>query len=224
MTRLPGPSSCFRARRRRRRRQLLSAKISVRTTGNPHLDKQTTFALASSLTLTAKEIQTATIKKIEGSFTVRSNWNKPSNIFGVRIKPATKQKLLTVIGTAADWLEKFVREPEGSIVLKLPHGDFLAIPTTNVRRTKRDIIRATQRPQKLRGRRDIVLPMKSGRGFVLFQEQGRGVNVKRVPLYILVPRAKIREKDVLFGPAKAVFQKRFAAIYAVQLRKAFAPR
>jgi len=201
---------------------MLQGKISVSIVGNKNLDKQTTFALASSLTLTAKEIQTETITTLEGTFTVRTNWNKPSNALGVRVKPATKQKLETWIGTAADFLEKFVREPAGSIVLKIPQGEFLAIPTTNVRRTKRDIIRATQRPQKLRGKRDIVLPMKSGKGFVLFQEQGRGVNTKRVALYILVPRAKIREKDILFGPAKRVFEKRFPQIYENQLRRAFA--
>jgi hypothetical protein len=201
---------------------MLQGKISVSIVGNKHLDKQTTFALASSLTMTAKEIQTETIKTIEGTFTVRTNWNKPSNALGVRVKPATKQKLETWIGTAAEFLEKFVREPAGSIVLKIPQGEFLAIPTTNVRRTKRDIIRATQRPQKLRGKRDFVLPMKSGKGFVLFQEQGRGVNTKRVALYILVRRAKIREKDVLFGPAKRVFEKRFPQIYENQLRRAFA--
>ena len=201
---------------------MLQGKISVSIVGNKHLDKQTTFALASSLTMTAKEIQTETINTIEGAFTVRTNWNKPSNALGVRVKPATKQKLETWIGTAADFLEKFVREPAGSIVLKIPQGEFLAIPTTNVRRTKRDIIRATQRPQKLRGKRDFVLPMKSGKGFVLFQEQGRGVNTKRVALYILVRRAKIREKDVLFAPAKRVFEKRFPQIYENQLRRAFA--
>lgn len=203
---------------------MLQSRISVSIIGNPHLDKQTTFALASSLTMTAKDIQTSTIKKLGEAFTIRNNWNQPSNALGVRIKPATKQKLEAWVGTAADFLEKFVREPEGSIVLKLPKGDFLAIPTSNVRRTKKDIIRATQRPQRLRGKRDIVLPMQSGRGMVLFQERGRGVNLKRVALYILVPRAKIREKDVLFGPAKRTFEKRFPVHYERQLRKAFASR
>lgn len=203
---------------------MLSARIKVSTTGSREIDKNTRFALASSLTLTAKEIQSATIKKIESSFTIRNNWDKPTNALGIRIKPATKEKLEAWIGTAADFLEKFVREPEGSIVLKLPQGEFLAIPTSNVRRTKKDIIRATQRPQRLRGKRDIVLPMQSGKGFVLFQEQGRGVNRKLVALYLLVRRAKIREKDVLFGPAKTTFERRFAKIYEGQLKKAFAPR
>src|SRR5262245_285384 len=117
---------------------MLSARIKkVQEVGNRNFDKQTTFALASALTITAKDIQAENIKKIEGAFTVRTNWDKPSNIFGVRVKPATKQNLVTWIGTAADWLQKFVQEPAGAIVVKLPQGEFLAIPTSNVRRTKR---------------------------------------------------------------------------------------
>ena len=46
--------------------------------------------------------------------------------------------------------------------------------------------------------------------------------MKRVALYILVKRAKIKEKDVLFGPAKRTFEKRFAGNLERQLRKAFA--
>lgn len=201
---------------------MLGARIKITPVGNPHFDKQTTFALASALTMTAKEIQAADIKAIEGSFNVRSNWDKPSNIYGVRVKPATRQKLETWIGTAADWLEKFVREREGAIVVKISQGHFVAVPTSNVRRTKREIIRASQRPKALRGKRDIVLPLKSGKGMVLFQAKGRKERGQLVALYILVPTAHIREKDVLFGPAKRVFEKRFAPIYEQQLRKAFA--
>jgi hypothetical protein len=207
---------------------MLTAKTTTSSTGSKDFDKQTTFAIYSALTMTAKEIQAETIKGLDktsgGAFDIRTNWNKPSNIFGVRVKPATKQKLEAWIGTAAEWLEKFVREPQGSIVLKLPRGEFIAIPTSNVRRTKRDLIRATQRPQAIRGKRDILLPMKSGRGFVLFQEQGRGVNAKRVALYVLVRRAQIHERDVLYGPAKRVFQKRFPVNLERQLKVAFAPR
>jgi hypothetical protein len=219
---------------------MFGVKLKTTIAGSKDLNKQTTFAVASALTLTAKEIQTATVKALDksegGAFEIRTNWNKPSNVFGVRIKPATKQNLTAVVGTAADWLEKFVREREGSIVLKLPrHGNFVAIPTSNVRRTKRDIIRASQRPAALRGKSDVVLPLRSGKGFVLFQGKPSGVRGVRkstargqsgrlVALYILVPQARIREKDVLFGPAKRVFERRFVDIYEQQLRKALAPR
>src|SRR5258707_820967 len=118
---------------------MLKSKITVAVKGTTQLDKQTTFALASSLTMVAKEAQAETVKEIRGTFTVRSNWDKPSNVFGIRIKGATKQNLVAIVGTAAYWLEKFVQEPPGSIVIKLPQGEFLAIPTSNVRRTKRDL-------------------------------------------------------------------------------------
>src|SRR5689334_6260165 len=73
--------------------KMLSARIKVSTSGSREFDKNTRFALASSLTFVAKEIQTATIKKIEGTFTIRNNWDKPSNVLGIRIKPATKETL-----------------------------------------------------------------------------------------------------------------------------------
>lgn len=220
---------------------MFGVKLKTTIAGSKDLNKQTTFAVASALTLAAKEIQTATVKALDksegGAFEIRTGWNKPSNVFGVRIKPATKQKLEAWVGTAADWLEKFVREPEGSMVVKLPRGHFIAIPTSNVRRTKRDIIRAAQRPAALRGKRDVVLPMRSGKGMVLFQAKpstvrgerrtkfnARGKSGRLVALYILVPRARIRARDILFGPAKRVFEKRFPEIYYQQLKKALAPR
>jgi len=202
---------------------MITQRITVKTTGLD-MSKQVVFALASALTLTAKQAQTDTKKAIESAFTVRTPWYKESNIFGIRVKPATKTNLTAVVGTAADWLEKFTREPAGSVVLKLPRqgGEYLAIPTSNVRRTKRDLIRAAQRPGKLRGKRDFVLPLRSGRGLVLLQRQGRGRQGRNVVLYILVRRARIKEKDVLWGPARRAFEKTFDKIFTAQLERALA--
>lgn len=187
--------------------------------GDTQLDKQATFAVASALTLTAKESQTAIIKSLESTFTIRNNWDKPSNAIGVRIQPATKNSLVAVVGTAAGFLEKFLRGDPGSFVLKTPRGEFLAIPTKNVRRTKRDLIQKSQRPQALIGKRDFII--KTSRGVrVLFQRRGRGKNSKLIALYVLVPRAKIKQQDVFFGVTERLFQKRFGAIYAQQLEKA----
>jgi hypothetical protein len=194
-------------------------KITSRGSANP--EKQVRFAAASALTLTGKEIQTAERKALHDDFTIRTRWDEVGPL-AIKVKAATKDNLTAWVGTAADFLAKFVEGPAGSIAVKVPQGEFLAIPTSNVRRTKRDIIRAAQRPRNLRGKRDIVLPMRNGRGMVLFQEQGRGQNSKRVALYVLVKRAQIKERDVLFGPAQKVFVKRFAAILGQQIEKAFA--
>lgn len=211
---------------------MLSAKISISTQGNPNLDKQTTFALASSLTMVAKEAQTAVRDAIEGNFTIRTNWDK-AGPYAVKVQPATKQNLAAVVGTAADWLKKFMREDAGGVVINSPtHGHFLAVPTTNVRRTKRQIIKAMERPRALRGKGDIVLPLKKGGGFVLLQHVGprarlsarnpKYANSGLVALYILTPVARIKQHDVLFGPTLKVFEKRFAAILAQQIQKALA--
>lgn len=179
------------------------------------------FVMASSLTRTGKEIEKAQVAAVEGKFTVRNQWTRRGPL-AFRTKAATKQNQVAWVGTAFDELEKFVRGPAGSFTVKLPRGQFIAVPTSNVRRTKRDIIRASQRPRALKGKRDILLPMRSGRGMVLFQEQGRGRAAKRVALYYLVPRAKIKAVDVLRGPAEKVFVKRFPMIFTEQAVKALA--
>jgi hypothetical protein len=203
---------------------MISQTFKITTKGSANPEKQVAFGTASALTLTGKEIQIADKKALHEAFTIRTRWDEVGP-YAVKTQAAKKTdwpRPTAIVGTAADFIEKFLRGPAGSIEIKLPHGNFIAIPTTNVRRTKRDIIRAAQRPRNLRGKRDIVLPMRSGKGFVLFQEQGRGKSARRVALYLLVRQARIREVDPLFGPAEKVFIKRFGGILQVQIRNAFA--
>lgn len=199
---------------------MFRSRITV-ATPNLDINKQTIFALASALTATAMQGKTAVVKAIEGTFTIRTNWDKVGP-YAVKVKPATKTNLVAYVGTAADWLQKFIEEPAGSIVLKIPQGEFLAIPTKNVRRTPRDIIRAAQRPRRIAGKRDFLVPLRHGRGFVLMQKQGRGRAAKAVALYLLVPRARIRERDVLFGPTRRAFETNFTKNLSTALDRAFA--
>jgi hypothetical protein len=199
---------------------MLRSQIKVSTTGLD-MDKQTTFALAAALTKTAGLGQAASIKAIAGAFQLRTTWSERGP-FAVKVRPATKTNLEAWVGTAAEWLEKFVREPAGSTVIRLPEGEFLAIPTTNVRRTKRDLIRAAQRPRALEGKRDFKVPLRNGRGFLLMQRQGRGRTKRAIVLYVLVPRARIQERDVLYGPTRIAFEKNFSKIFTAQLEQAFA--
>jgi hypothetical protein len=199
---------------------MMTSRIKVSTT-NLDLNKQTIFALASALTATAKQGQSAVLNSIEGTFTIRNNWDKVGP-YAVKVRPATKTNLVAYVGTAADFMAKFIEEPAGATVIKLPQGEFLAIPTGNVRRTKRDIIRAAQRPRKLAGKRDFLVPLKHGRGFVLMQKQGRGKAAKAVAMYILVPRARIKERDFLFGPTRQAFEKNFSNNFYTALKNALA--
>jgi len=213
----------------------MSFKTTQTGIGNP--EKQIRFAVASACTKGAKAVQVADKKALRGAFTIRTNWDERGP-YAVKVQAAKKadNPIVALVGTGADFIEKFIREPEGSTVLKLPQGNFIAIPTTNVRRTKRDIIRAAQRPARLRGKRDVLLPMKSGRGYVLFQEQNvftsrqrsqnksqsRGRRGRLVALYILVPQAKIKERDVLFGPAKKTLDAQLLKLYQSEIASAIA--
>lgn len=176
--------------------------------------KQVRFALASALTAVAKEAQFASISSVERAFTVRNNWLQPSNAMGLKVLAATKEDLSAAVVTRADWL---VLHEEGGT--KKPAGSSLAIPTRNVRRTKRDMIRRTQRPKALRGKRTFVLPTKNGP--VLFQRKGRGKRSTVTALYRLKPSARIRRQSTVVEPTARVFERRFDAVFEGQLRRAF---
>lgn len=194
------------------------------------LGKQTKFATASALTLTAKEVQKRTQKEIRGSFQVRTDWDVRGPL-AVKVKPATKQDLSAWIGTGFEALEKFV-EKENGVIVDLPQGRYFAIPTSNVRRTKRDLIRKAQRPKALMGKRDFIIKTRKRNILVLFQRRGRKGrrsssrsthgDPNLFAMYVLYPHRKIKEKDFLFGPARKVFESRFASVLAQQLEKAFA--
>ncbi len=202
---------------------MITPRITIKLSGNPHLGRQTTFALASTLTKVGKEAQKNVVKSLRGTFQIRNNWVEQSNVFGVRVKSATKDNLEVTIGTAADWLSKFLQKPAGSIAIRTPRGNFIAVPTSNVRRTKRDIIRAMQRPRALKGKRDVVLPLRNHPGaFGLFQRRGHGHSSHLDLLYVLAPEVKIKEVDILEGPVLETFEKRFAPVFDEQLKQAFA--
>lgn len=211
---------------------MLSPTFKISIKGSLSLDKQTTFALATTLTEVALRTRGAAIEAIEDSFTIRNSWDK-TGPFAVKVKAATKQSLTATVGTAAPWLTKFLRGAPGGIEVNLPRGKFLAVPTVNVKRTKRDLIKKGQRPRDFMGKSDVLLPLKSGKGFVLFQyvkgPVPRGVFASRtrnksgrlVAMYILTPIARIRQRDIFLGPARKIINRDWANIFEAKLKKAF---
>jgi hypothetical protein len=173
-----------------------------------NLDKQIIFAAAQSLTQVAKESQTAVIADIEHTFTTRGKWYLPSNKFGIRVKPARKTDLTAEVKTAADWLA--LHETGGT---KTPQGQHLAVPTDNVRRTKRQIITRSQRPRNLK--RSFVI--QTAHGPVLFQRKNKKTIVA---LYDLEPRVKIKKESTVIAPTIETVQKRFDAIFEKNLANA----
>ena len=155
------------------------------------------------------------IKSVESTFSVRNNWDKPSNKFGIKAIPATKDNLQAGVATDADWLT--LHETGGE---KTPQGQNIAIPTENVRRTKRDIVQKAQRPGALRGKRDVVLMTRNGP--VLFQRRGRKGNTRLVPLYRLVPRAKIKKESTLVEPTEKIVAAKLGDNFYKALQNALA--
>lgn len=189
--------------------------IKAKLTGE-RFDKQIAFAIAVALTTTAKQAQWEVIHTIEGTFTTRNNWYKPSNKFGIRMKSATKQNPVASLRTDADWLE-----PHEDGGVKTPtQGKELAIPTENVRRNKRQMIQKSQRPGALRGKRDFVLNTKKGR--VLYQRRGKGKRSKIVALYNLEPRAIIRKHSTFFEPIERIVERNLQENFNDALERAYA--
>ncbi|HWT00208.1 MAG TPA: hypothetical protein VN256_08170 [Pyrinomonadaceae bacterium] len=186
----------------------MSVEVSKNIRKLFNLDKQIIFATAKSLTEVAKESQTNVIAEIPDTFTTRNNWYLPSNKFGVKVKAARKNDLTAELKSAADWL---VRHEQAGV--KTPEGSHLAVPTANVRRTKRQIIARSQRPRNLK--RAFVIQTSSGP--VLFQRKNKR---QIVALYNLEPRVKIRKQSTVVEPTKLTVQQRFDPIFERNLAEA----
>lgn len=176
------------------------------------LDRQLTYAAARALTASAKQSQDASIEAIRRTFTTRGSWYLPSGRFGIRVDPATKERLEAAVKTAADWL--------------IPHetgedktaqgGGLLAIPLVGPGRprpSRASKVRPELKPRALGGR-GVVLETR--RGPVLFYRQDR----RLVAFYGLERRARIRKRSTVIEPTIQTVGRRFGDNLAEALAEA----
>lgn len=161
--------------------------------------KQVPFATARALTKTAEDARDEIVKDLPGKFTLRTSWWKPRTRYGFNVKPAKKTDLKAEIFTQAPWMQIHevggIRTPERSREL--------AIPTLQVRRTKRQLIGASQRPRALK--KSFVKITRTGQK-VLFQKVGKkGIK----PMYLLEPKARIKPVLRFVETAKKIITQRF---------------
>lgn len=178
----------------------------------PGIEKQVTFATAVTLTALAKKGQKTSIADIEDTFTVRGNWAQPSNKFGVKISPATKGKLESTVGTAADWLV-----PHETGATKTAEGGDIAIPTKEIRPNIANKISRAKRPKSLT--KAFVTTFKSGHRAIVER-----VTKARLPLrilYHLVSSARIKKNPTVVEPTLEVVEKELGKTFADAIRKAF---
>jgi hypothetical protein len=179
-------------------------KLSMQLVGRPpdaaKIEKNLRFGVAKGLTKTAQDGQEAVVDALKGTFTLRGNWWQKSNKFGIKIRPATRDKLQSEVYTLADWLEK--HETGG---VKMPKGTHVSIPQWKIRpRGSTKKIMTQQRVKAL---------LASGKAFVFESEKGpvvaREGRVGRLEiLYGLERSVKIRKQSTFYEPINKVVRQR----------------
>ena len=162
--------------------------------------QQPRFSVAKALTDTAKDVQAEVRKNMPQRFTLRRQWV----VQGIRFEKATKETLTATIYSR----DKFMglQELGGP---KSPLRQYLAIPTRAVRRTPKDIIKAADKPKNLGDKAHVV--EVEGHKYLALKKprKGRSGNELRL-LYLLVPRAQIKERLGLNKDAQRIVRANFA--------------
>jgi hypothetical protein len=161
--------------------------------------KQIPFATAKALTDTAKDARAAIVEHLQGEFTLRTAWWKQGNKYGINVKAAKKNDLAAEVFTRAQWME--LHETGG---VKIPRRRNLAIPSTFVKRSKKDLITKANRPRALKN--SFVRRSKTGQE-TIFQR----INKKQIrPMYFLEKQAQIQPAFRFYHTASRVVNERWA--------------
>lgn len=193
---------------------------------------QIPFALALGLTTTAKDGQAATWGHLQSNpaFNIRrASWAKG----GIRIEPATKQKLMSVVKDINWYME--LQETGGG---KFPEfGAYIAVPLRGARPTPRSQIDPNNSPKRVMQRGGFIQRLNKGTLIMflpLFKAGRRGRLAKGVggiqkaaswtrqvlPMYALVKRATVRPEYGMRDVVERIVDQRFAANFLWALDRA----
>jgi hypothetical protein len=204
----------------------------------PKLDaigqKQLPFAIARALTQTTKEAQAAVRADMPRKFTIRRQWV----VQGIRIIPATKANLTAILYTKDPFMER--QEGGGVKTGKPGGGNFtsnnlpsktgfpvrgvgrgrVAVPTQNVLRSKRDIIRRSELPAGL-GSKAFVIAGNAGTQ-LLARRFAKGKRAGLQVLYVLKGQTFVKPRLELREIGSRVAKQRFPEIFARSIADAIA--
>jgi hypothetical protein len=193
----------------------VSVKVIERPPSSEKITKNINFGIARGLTRLAKDGQSAVRGALRGAFTLRGSWFEQQNRFGIKIKPAKPNDLVSAVQTRADWIDRHETGTD-----KAPtSGRHVVVPTDQVRRNKRLIIPRGQRPPGL-GTKAFVLQTKNGP--VLAQRITRGKRKGLIVLYGLENKVKIRKVEVFEKPIEKVVGRRGQRIIEQSIVEALA--
>jgi hypothetical protein len=196
--------------------------------------KQIPYATALALTRIAKDAQQSVRASMPSRFTLRRNWI----VKGIRITPATKTKLESVVYSIDPFM---ARHEFGGIKMGKPGGgDFkgsdvaerksgrnysqiggrVAVPTNKVLRSKSEIIRKSELPSGL-GKKAFVIGNKSDTQ-LLARRFSRGKRAGLQILYVLKKATRIEKRFGMGDTVMKVVQRRFGATFSQALQEALA--
>jgi hypothetical protein len=192
------------------------------------LDRDITFAAASTLTKVAGRSQDAAGEALNREFHVRRPWWKHTARYGIKIKKATKTDLESAVYTGADWL----LEAEGHAAgVKTPdrHNGHLAVP--DVQQTRHGIQNVVGKKEKARyllthpkETRAFKVTTKSGYTLILQRKGGRGGrggNTSRVVTkYIFRKSVKVPHQSAIVEPTQKTTLTHVGPIFNDELRNA----
>lgn len=177
-----------------------------------NLQKQVAFAASKALNRVAAAIQKMEVEKeLPTHLHLRGQWFKPRTKFGINLsKFASKNSLIAVVGTQANWL------------LLVEHGGTkrttkaLAIPSPNI-----DTSRVRKREEKPR-------PLiKRGGGFVVGASGRRGVYVRTGKgrrdlklMYFFRPSARVPHLLHFYESGRALVNQIYLQYFGEELNKA----
>lgn len=180
---------------------MLSVTVVKKPPTAEKIIKQLRFGAARGITWTVKEIQASIQKAYHANFTIRNKFLEVGPL-AIKVTTANMATLTGSVHTAADFLP---RHETGGI--KTGRGGHrIAVPTDNVRRTKRQIIQKGDRPKGLRPKGSFVI--KTRRGEALAIRRGRGKKKPLTILYYLKGSVRIKKQATFFPVAEKVARRR----------------
>lgn len=221
----------------------VETRTAIRVT--KEIARQFPFAVAGALNDTAKDFQSAQRAHQEKVFEIRRTvWFERA----VKIKPfasGSKGRRLQVTisydppganNPKSVTQDLFVRHQRGGTRRPTRGASSLAVAQEGVKRTPTGVIRADERPRRLKQRGAFVITLaggkrgvfrrntRRGRGRSRFVEPGSaGSRAGRDPnlefLYLLIPQADIDDVLDFFDRAEETMQKRFVGNWIVNWRK-----
>ena len=162
------------------------------------IGRQAPFALATALNATANSVQQAVRASLTAQFTLRRKtfvertiYRQPGQDF------ATKSKFQAVVRVHPE-RDVLAQHEEGGT--KGPReGRSIAIPTTNARRNKAEIVSQANRPRAL-----IAKGTAFRRGDVLLKKSGRGKRAKLLTLFVFKRSVRLRPRLGMHETAQRV--------------------